>query len=119
MTNDEYSSLVAKIGDDGVAWCIEKLDNYKGSTGKKYDNDYRTILSWVITRYQEHLQALYKANNLHSVQSFYQSQGGADGAIQIVEPAYSSQAYNNGKTGDAFEDYVYMKIEEAKRNGAI
>ena len=57
ITNDEYSSLVAKIGMDGAAWCIDKLDNYKGSTGKKYDNDYRTILSWVVMRYQEHLQA--------------------------------------------------------------
>ena len=35
MTNDEHSLLVAKIGEDGAAWCIEKLDNYKGLTGKK------------------------------------------------------------------------------------
>lgn len=53
MTNDEYSSLVAKVGEDGAKRCIEILDNYKGSTGKKYKSDYRTILNWVVQRYQE------------------------------------------------------------------
>lgn len=53
MTNDEYSSLVAKVGEDGAKRCIEILDNYKGSTGKKYKSDYRTILNWVIRRYED------------------------------------------------------------------
>jgi hypothetical protein len=53
MTNDEFSSLVAKIGEDGAKRCIEILDNYKGSTGKSYKSDYRTILNWVIQRYEE------------------------------------------------------------------
>jgi len=53
MTIDEYSSLVTKLGEDGTKRCIEILDNYKGSTGKKYKSDYRTILNWVITRYEE------------------------------------------------------------------
>jgi hypothetical protein len=51
MTNDEYSSLVAKLGDENkVKRCIEILDNYKGANGKKYKSDYRAILNWVITR---------------------------------------------------------------------
>lgn len=53
LTNDEYSSLVAKVGESGVKRCIEILDNYKGSTGKKYKSDYRTILNWVVQRYEE------------------------------------------------------------------
>jgi hypothetical protein len=53
MTNDEKSSLIAKLGEHGTARCIEILDNYKGSKGKKYDSDYRAILSWVIKRYEE------------------------------------------------------------------
>lgn len=54
MTNDEYSSLMVKLGNKAaVLECIEMLDNYKGSTGKTYKNDYRAILSWVIKKYEE------------------------------------------------------------------
>lgn len=53
MTNDEYASLVAKLGEQGTKRCIEILDNYKGSKGAKYESDYRTILNWVVKRYEE------------------------------------------------------------------
>lgn len=53
MTNDEYSSLVIKLGEQGTQRCIEILDNYKGQSGKTYKSDYRAILNWVITRYEE------------------------------------------------------------------
>lgn len=53
MTNDEYSSLVTKLGEQGTQRCIEILDNYKGQSGKTYKSDYRAILNWVITRYGE------------------------------------------------------------------
>lgn len=53
MTNDEYTSLVAKLGEIGASRCIEILDNYKGANGKKYDSDYRAILNWVVDRYEE------------------------------------------------------------------
>ena len=35
---------------------IEILDNYKGSSGKKYSSDYRAILNWVVGRYNEESQ---------------------------------------------------------------
>ncbi len=53
LTNDEYSSLVAKLGEPGAKRCIEILDNYKGANGKKYKSDYRAILNWVISRFEE------------------------------------------------------------------
>jgi len=53
LTNAEYEALVAKLGEDGAKRCIEILDNYKGSTGRKYKSDYRTILNWVVQRYEE------------------------------------------------------------------
>lgn len=53
MTDEEYSSLVTKLGEQGAKQCIEILDNYKGSSGKTYKSDYRTILNWVIARYEE------------------------------------------------------------------
>lgn len=53
LTNDEYQSLVAKLGsEDAVNRCIEILDNYKGANGKRYKSDYRAILNWVIDRFQ-------------------------------------------------------------------
>lgn len=56
LTNVEYDALVAKLGEEGTKRCIEILDNYKGSTGKKYKSDYRTILNWVVQRYEEEQQ---------------------------------------------------------------
>ena len=52
MTDEEYSSLVAKLGEQGAKRCVEILDNYKGANGKKYDSDYRAILNWVVARYE-------------------------------------------------------------------
>jgi len=53
LTNAEHAALVARVGEDGTKRCIEILDNYKGSTGRKYKSDYRTILNWVVQRYEE------------------------------------------------------------------
>lgn len=53
MTNAQYEALIVKFGEAKTKGCIEILDNYKGSTGKKYKDDYRTILNWVGERYDE------------------------------------------------------------------
>ena len=53
MTNDEYSSLIARLGEADTKRAIEILDNYKGSSGKKYVSDYRAILSWVVDKLGE------------------------------------------------------------------
>lgn len=47
LTPDEFKKLKAKYGEHITKLCIEKLDNYIGSTGKKYKSHYRTILNWV------------------------------------------------------------------------
>lgn len=60
MTNDEYTSLVAKVGEQGAKRCIEILDNYKGASGKTYESDYRAILNWVIARCNEEQQKAAK-----------------------------------------------------------
>ena len=46
LTEEEYQKLVEQFGRDGADRRIEKLNLYKGSTGKKYKSDYLTILSW-------------------------------------------------------------------------
>lgn len=53
MTTEEYQKLVDEHGEPATKRMIEILDNYKGSTGKPYKNDYRAILNWVIKRYEE------------------------------------------------------------------
>lgn len=53
MTNGEHDKLIAAYGPADTARLIEILDNYKGSTGKRYKNDYRAILSWVTDRLAE------------------------------------------------------------------
>lgn len=61
MTEDEYASLVDKIGELAAQKCIEVLDNYKGSSGKTYKSDYRAILNWVIEKVQkEHKEVFAK-----------------------------------------------------------
>jgi hypothetical protein len=54
MTQSEHDKLHESLGsDEAVDWCVDKLNNYKLSSGKKYKNDYRAILSWVIGEYQK------------------------------------------------------------------
>ena len=50
MTEKEYNKLREAYGLEFTTQCITQLDNYKGSSGKKYKSDYRAILSWVVDR---------------------------------------------------------------------
>lgn len=53
LEETEYNKLVVEHGEPAVKEMIRILDNYKGSTGKTYKNDYRAILNWVVNRYQQ------------------------------------------------------------------
>ena len=53
MTNEEHAKLVSAHGEADTERMIVILDNYKGSTGKRYKSDYRAILSWVVDRLAE------------------------------------------------------------------
>ena len=55
MTEEEHGKLIAQYGEEKTNRAIEILDNYKGSKGKTYKNDYRAILSWVMDRVNEEL----------------------------------------------------------------
>lgn len=63
LTEAEYNKLVEDHGEKKTRLFIEKLDNYKGSSGKKYASDYRAILNWVIERVNDDLaKGSYKGN---------------------------------------------------------
>lgn len=83
MTNVEYEKLVNTYGKKFTDQCIEVLDNYKGSTGKKYISDYRAILSWVINKVKE--------------MNFKQqaSKGGIYDFKELMEEAIDEQNGNN------------------------
>lgn len=46
MTEEEYQKLVEQFDVNGTKDRIERLSLYKGSTGRKYQSDYLTILNW-------------------------------------------------------------------------
>ncbi|MFY0760221.1 DUF4373 domain-containing protein [Metabacillus dongyingensis] len=46
LTEDEYSKLLEKFGEEDTKDRIERLSFYKGSKGVKYKSDYMTILNW-------------------------------------------------------------------------
>lgn len=50
MKEDEYLKLIDQHGEKNTNLFIQILDNYKGANGKKYKDDYRAILNWVIDR---------------------------------------------------------------------
>ncbi len=63
MTDAEYNKLVERYGLPFTLACIEELDNYKGAKkGRKYDSDYRAILSWVVDRVNERRPGLMKVS---------------------------------------------------------
>ena len=60
MKQSEYDTLVEKHGKAATDKLIEVLDNYKGANKKKYDSDYRAILSWVLDKVKREHPHLFK-----------------------------------------------------------
>lgn len=50
MYPDEQKKLVEQYGEAFTVKLIEELNNYKLSNGKRYKDDYRAILSWVVEK---------------------------------------------------------------------
>ena len=82
MTNAEYEKLVSTHGKEFADQCIKKLDNYKGSSGRTYKNDYKAILSWVIDEIKK------KNQNINS-------KGTIDDFKELWEEARNEQTGNN------------------------
>lgn len=49
----EKQKLIEKHGLNGYEWMIDKLSNYKLSSGKKYKSDYGAINSWVVKEWKK------------------------------------------------------------------
>lgn len=60
MKAEEYGKLVAQFGKEAVEKMVAILDNYKGSSGKRYKDDYRAILTWVVSEAQKRYPTLFQ-----------------------------------------------------------
>jgi hypothetical protein len=58
MKKEDLDKLNTQYGKALTEKAIRCLDNYKGSSGKKYKSDYRAILSWVIDKVRDKYPAL-------------------------------------------------------------
>lgn len=65
MRAEEYEKLVEAYGEEFTAKLIEKLDNYKASSGKTYKEDYRAILNWVVEEVEKRYAHLKKPQEQH------------------------------------------------------
>lgn len=50
MREEEYSKLIETYGKAFTEKLIEELNNYKLANGKRYKEDYRAILNWVVEK---------------------------------------------------------------------
>ena len=50
VTASEFEKLKEKFGH-GFLWAVEKLSNYKLSSGKMYKSDYHALIGWVYDQY--------------------------------------------------------------------
>jgi len=53
LKNTEKETLIYKYGQKGFDWMVDKLSNYKLSSGKKYKSDYGAINSWVVKEWNK------------------------------------------------------------------
>ena len=73
MTNAEYEKLVSTYSKEFADQCIEVLDNYKGSSGKKYKSDYRAILTWVIDEVKKRKKSITNAKTSNFTSRSYEN----------------------------------------------
>lgn len=62
LTEAERGKLVEAYGEEGAAWMVRKLDDYKAASGKTYKSDYRAILNWVVGEWQKQVERKFKGN---------------------------------------------------------
>ena len=95
--------LLEAHGPADTALMIEHLSDYKVSKGKHYDDDYRTILSWVVRWLQEQ-----KAKALKT--------GGAPRVANAPAPMEQSQETKTEQERRISENERWMReyLDEAK-----
>jgi hypothetical protein len=53
LTEAEYQKIVETVGEEGAAWCIQKLSGHKEAKGTKYKSDMGAMRKWVFDAWEE------------------------------------------------------------------
>lgn len=53
LTEEEYQKIVETVGEEGAAWCIQKLSGHKEAKGTKYKSDMGAMRKWVFDAWDE------------------------------------------------------------------
>ena len=104
LTRDEYAKLCEEHTEEGAKRMVEILDNYKGSSGKRYKNDYRAILNWVVDRYYEE----QRKNGIYQRQHITPANPGGGSENNQRFPGSTlpiNQAEGGGAGNEAQKDY--------------
>lgn len=94
MKESDYQKLVEKYGQKATEKMIEVLDAYKGSTGRRYKDDYRAILMWVVDKVKKDHPDLFDTKK-------QQYKRDKDGALIMPD-------------GTKIFDHVYQQMQEQK-----
>jgi len=52
LTKEQHQKLLGKYGESKTDKMIEELNNYKMSSGKKYESDYHALIGWVSKKFE-------------------------------------------------------------------
>ena len=101
LTRDEYAKLADQYTEDAAKRMIQILNNYKGSSGKRYKSDYMAILNWVVNRYNEELQKNGIERKTDERNGCSQNNQGVPGSTLQANPGTSL-----GRSAETSKDYT-------------
>ena len=83
ISQTELNKLYSEYLEHEVSWMLDKLNDYKASTGKKYKCDYSAINVWVKKAFEKEKKEFIKDNNTFSTR------------MQIVQNTINNTDWNN------------------------
>lgn len=83
ITQTNLNKLYSEFLEHEVNWMLDKLNDYKASTGKKYKCDYSAINVWVKDAFRKAKVDFIKDNNTHNVR------------MQIIQNEINNTDWNN------------------------
>lgn len=83
ISQSELDKLYSEYLEHEVSWMLDKLNDYKASTGKKYKCDYSAINVWVKKAFEKEKKEFIKDNNTFSTR------------MQIVQNTINNTDWNN------------------------
>ena len=83
ISQSNLDKLYSEYLEHEVSWMLDKLNDYKASTGKKYKCDYSAINVWVKKAFEKEKKEFIKDNNTFSTR------------MQIVQNTINNTDWNN------------------------